>query len=80
MEERDEETRGEMGGISDTDSDETVIEGSVAESALEEGKEFYAERLSLIDRDVESTTHSNFATELKNINREEPSGRESPYL
>ncbi|XP_039219963.1 ankyrin repeat domain-containing protein 31-like [Crotalus tigris] len=37
--------------VFDTDSDETIVEGSVVESDLEE-KEFRAERLSLVDKDM----------------------------
>ncbi|XP_060091801.1 ankyrin repeat domain-containing protein 31-like [Heteronotia binoei] len=58
-----------MGDSSDTDSDETIIEGSVSESDLEE-EALHVKRLSLVTKDVVSATH-NIVTEIKDINEEE---------
>ncbi|KAJ6669853.1 hypothetical protein lerEdw1_000402 [Lerista edwardsae] len=63
------ETMGEGGDVSDTDSDETIIEGSVGESDLDE-EEFRGKRLSLIGKDMAPKTENNYATGIKITNGE----------
>ncbi|XP_074850339.1 ankyrin repeat domain-containing protein 31 [Carettochelys insculpta] len=50
--------------ISDSDSDETVVEGSVIESDLEE-EELNMKRLSFVNKDILPNTETIFATEIR---------------
>ncbi|XP_077203515.1 ankyrin repeat domain-containing protein 31 isoform X4 [Paroedura picta] len=59
-----------MADTSDSDSDETIIEGSVAESDLDE-EELHVKRLSLVAKDVVSTAHNNITTEMKVVSGEQ---------
>ncbi|XP_058029377.1 ankyrin repeat domain-containing protein 31 [Ahaetulla prasina] len=55
----------EGGEVSDTDSDETIVEGSVVESDLEE-KELRAKRFSLMDKDLVIARETSITSELAN--------------
>ncbi|KYO48577.1 putative ankyrin repeat domain-containing protein 31 isoform A [Alligator mississippiensis] len=54
--------------LSDSDSDETIVEGSVTESDLDE-EELHVKRLSSINKDVTQITEVIFAAETEEINR-----------
>ncbi|XP_073202196.1 ankyrin repeat domain-containing protein 31 [Lepidochelys kempii] len=53
--------------ISDSDSDETVVEGSVTESDLDE-EELHMKRLSFVNKDISLTTETIFADEIRRVN------------
>ncbi|XP_070791926.1 ankyrin repeat domain-containing protein 31 [Pituophis catenifer annectens] len=55
----------EGGEVSDTESDETIVEGSVVESDLEE-KELRAKRFSLVDKDLVLARETSITSELAN--------------
>ncbi|XP_077674137.1 ankyrin repeat domain-containing protein 31 [Eretmochelys imbricata] len=57
----------EGGDISDSDSDETVVEGSVTESDLDE-EELHMKRLSFVNKDISLTTETIFADEIRRVN------------
>ncbi|XP_067424914.1 ankyrin repeat domain-containing protein 31 [Emydura macquarii macquarii] len=57
----------EEGDISDSDSDETVVEGSVIESDLDE-EELSMKRLSFVNKDISLTTETIFAAEMRGVN------------
>ncbi|KAM7166346.1 ankyrin repeat domain-containing protein 31 [Macrochelys suwanniensis] len=57
----------EGGDISDSDSDETVVAGSVIESDLDE-EELHMKRLSFVNKDVSLTTETIFAAEIRRVN------------
>ncbi|XP_065263103.1 ankyrin repeat domain-containing protein 31 [Emys orbicularis] len=54
------------GDISDSDSDETVVEGSVIESELDE-EELHTKRLSFVNKEVSLTTETIFAAEIRRV-------------
>ncbi|XP_039399960.1 ankyrin repeat domain-containing protein 31 [Mauremys reevesii] len=55
------------GDISDSDSDETIVEGSVIESDLDE-EELHMKRLSFVNKEVSLTTETIFAAEIRRVN------------
>ncbi|XP_061476762.1 ankyrin repeat domain-containing protein 31 isoform X12 [Rhineura floridana] len=59
----------EGSAISDADSDETIVEGSVAESDLEE-EEHRGQRLSLLCKNITLATENGIAAEIGNISEE----------
>ncbi|XP_050800576.1 ankyrin repeat domain-containing protein 31 [Gopherus flavomarginatus] len=57
----------EGGDIFDSDSDETVVEGSVIESDLDE-EELHMKRLSFVNKEVSLTTETIFSAEIRRVN------------